>query len=60
MTLMRILAVIAVIIGIILFIISASNGNVKDVDYGLAATAAAIGFLALDPLVGRVVGGPPA
>jgi hypothetical protein len=55
MTIMRVIAVVAAIVAIILFIIGASNGKVKDVDYGLAAVAVAIGALALDPVVGRPV-----
>jgi sorbitol-specific phosphotransferase system component IIBC len=58
MRILRVLAVIAALIAIILFAVGAlSNGTsagatpVHDLMWGLVALAAAVGLLALDPMV---------
>jgi hypothetical protein len=51
MTITRVLAIIAAIVAVVLFILYGSNADAKDLAYGLVAVAAAIGFLAVDPVV---------
>jgi hypothetical protein len=52
MRILRVLAVIACIIAIILFALSTgATANPHLVAWGLVAVAAALGFLALDPVV---------
>jgi hypothetical protein len=47
----RLLAVIAAIVAVILFVLYGSSLDAKDLAYGLVAVAAAIGLLALEPLL---------
>lgn len=50
MRLLRVLSVVAAIVAIILFILYGSNADPKDLAWGLAALAASVGLLALDPV----------
>jgi hypothetical protein len=51
MTLVRVLAIVAAIVAVVLFILYGSTANAHDLAYSLVAVAAAIGLIAIDPVV---------
>lgn len=51
MKLARVLAVIAAIVAVVLFILYGSMANAKDLAWGLVALAASVGLIALDPVI---------